>query len=128
MENEIDKVYNELTIQEVIDRPPNEEKYKSWGNTWVKCKCSCGETVIAPLYGVKHDFIKSCGHLRKDKATELIDKIHKENPAPNARYLTYDDKKMNISEWSKETGIPRTTILSRLDKEWPIEKVLEQKG
>jgi hypothetical protein len=34
---------------------------------------------------------------------------------------------MNISEWSKETGIPRSTIAYRISKELPIEKVLERK-
>lgn len=126
MEKEIDKTYNELTIKKIIQRPDGENRYRSWGNTWAKCECSCGEIVEAPLYGIKHDFIKSCGHLRKDKAIALLDKIHKEHPAPNAKYLTYKGVRMNISEWSKKTGIPRTTIMNRLDNDWPIDKVLEK--
>lgn len=126
MEKEIKKTYNELTIRKIIQRPKNEKKYKGWGNTWVECRCSCGEIITAPLYGVTHNFIKSCGHLRKDKAIEILNKTHKGKPASNARYLVYKDKKMNISEWSKKTGIPRTTIMSRIDKGWPIEKVLEK--
>lgn len=126
MEKEIEKTYNELTIKKIIDRPDGEERYKGWGNVWTECECSCGETMIAPLYGVTHGIIKSCGHLRKDMAVELLTKIHKGKPAPNAKYLTYKGKTMNISNWSKKTGIPRTTIISRLDKGLPIEKVLEK--
>ena len=126
MKKEIEKTYNELTIKKIIDRPNGETKYKSWGNVWAECKCSCGETTFAPLYGVTHGYIKSCGHIRKNMAVELLTKAHKGKPALNARYITYKGKTKNISEWSKETGISRTTILNRLNKNLPIEKVLEK--
>ena len=91
-----------------------------------ECQCSCGETTFAPLYGVTHGYIKSCGHIRKNMAIELLTKAHKGKPALNARYITYKGKTKNISEWSKETGISRTTILNRLNKNLPVEKVLEK--
>lgn len=124
--NMIERTFNELTIKEFIPKP-NTDKYKSWNtSTWVKCKCSCGESVEAPLYGIQKGFIKSCGHLRKEQAatnlSENRDSTH------NAIFLTHDGKTMNLSEWSQETGIPRTTIMYRLSKELPVERVLERKN
>lgn len=121
----INKTFNELTICNFIEKP-NTEKYKSWNTSaWVCCKCSCGEKVNAPLYGIINGFIKSCGHIRKEKAIKSIEKNR--NSTATAIYLTYNGKTMNISEWSKETGIPRSTITYRMNKEMPIEKVLERK-
>ena len=83
--------------------------------------------IDVPLYGVTHGYIKSCGHLRTEKALTQLERAKKDNPTPTAIYLTYNGKTMNISEWSKETGIPRSTISYRINKELPIEKVLERK-
>lgn len=126
--NEINKTYNELTIKGFIKKP-NTDKYKSWNTgSWVHCSCSCGNFVDAPLYGIKNGFIKSCGHLRAEKAAKVLEENKKNNPTPTAIYLTHNNKTMNISEWSEETGIPRTTIMYRMKKELPIEKILEKKG
>lgn len=119
--------YNELTIKHFINRP-NTDKYKSWNtNIWVHCECNCGKEIDVPLYGVIHGLIKSCGHLRAEKALAQLNQIKKNNPTPTAIHLTHNDKTLNISEWSKETGIPRSTIMYRLKKNMPIEKVLERK-
>lgn len=128
LNNFINKTFNELTIRRFIE-PPNTNKYKSWNSKlWVHCDCSCGETVDAPLYGVRKGYIKSCGHLRAEKAAETLAETKKTHPNPTAIYLTHDGKTLNISQWSKKTGIPRTTIMYRLDKDMPIEKVLERKN
>lgn len=119
--------FNELTIRKFIKKPKT-DKYKSWNTSiWVHCDCSCGcpEGVDAPLYGVTHGYIKSCGHLRAEKAADSIEKNR--NSTATAIYLTHEDKTMNISEWSKETGIPRSTITYRMNKGLPIEKILERK-
>lgn len=122
------QVINELTIKEIIPKPKKITKYKSWNTgIWVRCECSCGKKIDVPLYGVQKGLIKSCGHYRKIKAAETLKKIKEDNPTPNAVYLTFEGKTQNISEWSKETGIPRSTIMYRLSKEMPIEKVLERK-
>lgn len=123
----INKTFNELTIRKFINKPET-NKYKSWNTSiWVECECSCDKNkrIQVPLYGVTHGFIKSCGHLRAEKAVESIEKNR--NSTATAIYLTYDGKTMNISDWSKETGIPRSTIAYRMNKEMPIEKVLERK-
>lgn len=124
----IGKVFNQLRIDAIIPNPQN-GKYKSWNTgTWVRCTCSCGnEEVEVPLYGVVNGFIKSCGCYRSKKAAETLCKIREQHPTPNAVYLTYEGKTLNIAEWSKETGIPRTTIMYRMAKELPIEKILERK-
>lgn len=125
MENLLNTTINELTIKKFIDKP-NTDKYKSWNtDKWVHCECSCGEEIDAPLYGVQRGLIKSCGHLRKEKAAELIEKNR--NSTAAAVYLTHDGKTLNISDWSKETGIPRSTIMYRMGKELPVEKILERK-
>ena len=125
MEQVIDVTFNELTVRKFIKKPET-DKYKSWNtNIWVHCECSCGEEIDVPLYGVTHGHIKSCGHIRREKAAESIEKNR--NSTVNAVYLTHDGKTMNISDWSKETGIPRSTIAYRMSKEMPVEKVLERK-
>lgn len=123
------KVFNELTIKKVIPKPKRITKYKSWNTgLWIECECSCGKIIQVPLYGVKNGFIKSCGHYRKEKAAETLKKNKENNPTPNAVYITYNGQTKNISEWSEETGIPRTTIMYRLNKEMPVEKIFEKKG
>lgn len=123
----IGKVYNRLKIVEIIPDPQN-GKYKSWNTgVWVRCECECGSVIEAPLYGVQNGYIKSCGCYRSQKAAETLCKIKEQHPTPNAVYLTYNGKTMNIAEWAKETGIPRTTIMYRMAKEMPIEKILERK-
>lgn len=123
----INKTFNELTILECIDRPDT-EKYKTWNTSkWVKCQCSCGEIVDLPLYGVRNGYIKSCGHLRGEKAALTLEENKKNNPTPTAIYLTFKDKTLNISDWSKETGIPRSTIMYRISKELSVEKILERR-
>lgn len=128
MENVINKTINELTIKAIIPRPKHIHKYRSWNtDKWVRCECSCGKIVELPLYGVQNGFIKSCGHYRREKAAETLEKNKMNNPTPNAVYLTYQGKRQNITEWSKETGIPRSTIMYRMNREMPIEKILERK-
>lgn len=127
MDNVIGRTYNELTIESFIEKPDT-DKYKSWNTSvWVRCRCSCDKTVDVPLYGVTHGLIKSCGHYRSQKAAETLAHIKETNPTPNAVYLTYEGKTLNIAEWANETGIPRTTIMYRLSKELPIEEVLRRK-
>lgn len=124
----IDTTFNELTIRSFIDKPDT-DKYKSWNTSkWVHCECSCGNEIDVPLYGVVKGIIKSCGHLRAEKAAENLAEVRRTHPNPTAIYLTFENKTMNISEWSKETGIPRTTIMYRIEKNMPIEKILERKN
>lgn len=125
MEQVINVQFNELMVKNFIKKPET-DKYKSWNTSiWVHCECSCGNEIDVPLYGVTHGHIKSCGHLRAEKAVESMEKNR--NSTATAVYLTHDGKTMNISDWSKETGIPRSTIMYRMNKELPSDKILERK-
>ena len=39
-------------------------------------------------------------------------------------YITYNGKTQTLTDWSKEIGIPRTTLDSRLKRNWSIEDAL----
>lgn len=120
------EIYNELEILEYIPRPDT-EKYRSWNtNKWVHCRCSCGEEIDLPYYGVKNGIIKSCGHLRAEKAQETLAEIKKDNPTPTAIEITYEGETLNISGWSERTGIPRSTISDRLRRELPLSQVFQE--
>ena len=127
MEDIINKTFNELTILECIDRPETATHYKSWNtNNWVRCKCSCGNIIEYPLFGVCHGIIKSCGHKKVEKAIENLSKVRREIPPLNSVYLSYKGETLSISEWSRKLGIPRTTIIYRLRQNQPMEQVLEK--
>lgn len=118
---------NELTIESYSQKPSDmEDKYKSYGGPWVRCKCSCGKEIVAPLYGIKKGFIKSCGHLKGEYGGEVLKKYHEEHEPVNSVYLTIDGETKNISEWSRITGIPRSTILYRMNKKMPPNKIFEK--
>lgn len=120
------QVYNRLTVEEHIVKPDDVEKYQSWNsNDWVRCTCECGNEVRAPFNAVQKGYIKSCGCLRAQCATSTLEKCR--DSTHSAINLKYNNEVHNVAEWSRITGIPRTTILYRLSKEMPIEKVLERR-
>lgn len=120
------QVYNMLTIQEHISKPDNIDKYQSWNsNDWVRCTCECGKEVFAPFNAVQKGYIKSCGCLRTQRAIDTLNECR--DSTHSAINLEYNNEVHNIAEWSRITGIPRTTISYRLSKEMPIEKVLERR-
>jgi len=43
------------------------------------------------------------------------------------RMLTFQGQTMCVSEWGRLLGIPKNTLLNRLKKNWPIEKVLSKR-
>lgn len=120
------RVYNRLTIEEHISKPEGIEKYQSWkSNDWVRCTCKCGNEVLAPFNAIRKGYIKSCGCLRAECASAILEECR--DSTHNAINLEYNNEIHNIAEWSRITGIPRSTILYRLSKEMPVEKVLERK-
>jgi hypothetical protein len=42
--------------------------------------------------------------------------------------ITFEGRTLTASQWSKETGIPRKTILGRLDGGWTVDDVLKPVG
>ena len=129
-ENEIKlgDTINELTILSYSDKPSENEKYKSYGGPWIECQCSCGNKIIAPLYGIKRGFIKSCGHLKGQQGGETLKKYYETHDGNNSIYLTIDNETKNITEWSRITGIPRTTLLYRLNKNIPLSEIFKKEG
>lgn len=128
MENEIALgiTVNDLTILSYSNKPTDEKKYKDYGGPWVKCQCSCGNEVIVPIYGIKKGFIKSCGHRKGQQGGKNLQKYYQDHDPVNSTYLTVDGETRNISEWSKITGIPRTTLLYRISKNMPLEQVFKK--
>jgi hypothetical protein len=51
--------------------------------------------------------------------------IHKSEQSKNRtsnHYITYNNKTMTLTDWSKHLGIKRTTLSSRLRRGWTVEK------
>lgn len=46
------------------------------------------------------------------------------NNKRNNHYLEYDNKRLTMSQWSKQLNLPRTVILYRLKLGWSVEKTL----
>ena len=117
---------NELTILEYTDKPKEETKYEKWGGPWIKCKCSCGNEIIVPVYGVKRGLIKSCGHLKGENGAKTLKEYYKNHDPTNTTYLTVDGVTKNISEWSRCTGIPRSTLIYRMNKKQSITEIFRK--
>lgn len=49
----------------------------------------------------------------------------KHTPSTGVRY-EYKGKRQTLTEWARETGIGRVTILKRLQRGWPIERALTE--
>lgn len=121
-------VINKLKIISYCDRPEDNDKYKDYGGPWVRCECSCGNEIVAPLYGIEKELIKSCGCFKGQQGAKVLKKYYKTHDPVNSNYLTIDGVTRNISEWSKITGVPRTTILYRLSKNVPLDKLFNKES
>jgi hypothetical protein len=119
-------IINELEILAFTNKP-DDTKYKSYGPPWVRCRCSCGKEIIAPLYGIKRGFIKSCGHLKGTSGSAILKKYYEDHDKPTSTYLTINGETRNVSEWSRLSGIPRTTLMYRIKKQYPISKLFDKR-
>lgn len=130
--NSLPITINELTILEEINPPSDNPKYKSAKNlVWVRCKCSCGKFMEAPLTYIMNSQIRSCGHLTDIARAENLRKFRELMKAnhvdmPSSIYLEYNGKILNINQWSKELNINRTTILYRYHQGYPVDKILKK--
>jgi len=53
--------------------------------------------------------------------------IPQSQQAKNRRWchlLTFHGRTMTVTEWSREVGIPRQTLMKRLKNGWPVEAIL----
>lgn len=53
-------------------------------------------------------------------------KIAQMNNRRNSRKITYKGATKTISQWAHELGMARSTIMNRLDQQWPLDKVLSR--
>lgn len=112
----IGKTFHNLTV---IDYAERSDKYKNWGGPFVRCKCSCGNEIVVPLSGIEKGIIKSCGCHKGKAGGDFLKKYYETHEPPNSVYLTVNGETRNISEWSRLTGIPRTTIMARIKNKIP---------
>jgi len=40
------------------------------------------------------------------------------------RRLTFNGQNLTIAQWADKLGVPRETLYTRLNKGWPVEKIL----
>lgn len=118
----IGKTFNQLTIEDVVPKPDT-EKYSSWNTSlWVRCKCTCGNIIEVPFYGINNELIKSCGCLKAK-----LDKEKLKNQNKIGILLTYNGETKNLLQWSKDLGIKYSTIKYRYAHGMPPNKILEKK-
>jgi hypothetical protein len=43
----------------------------------------------------------------------------------NNRMIEFDGKTATLSQWAEEIGVPRETLLSRLDRGWDLQRALD---
>lgn len=87
------------------------------------------------------NFLKDMGEKPKEKTLDRIDNSQGYSPfncrwatieqqannKRNNRMLTYKGETLNLTQWSKKTGIHRETLLSRIKAGYTPEQVIEHK-
>lgn len=73
--------------------------------------------------GLSIDRIDNSKGYSPDNCRWVTNKIQQNNKTDN-RLITFDNKTMNVTQWSKELGIKSGTIFNRLFKGWSVEKAL----
>ncbi len=126
-------------------------EYKSWESMIARCYNENhfsyndyggrGITVCDEWRNSFESFLKDMGERPIDKTLDRVENdkgYYKENcrwatkkeqaiNRHNTIYLTFNNKRLTLEEWSKETNIPVGTIKSRLVDKWIIERVLTTK-
>lgn len=123
--NIIGSKFNELTVIKYIKKPDT-NKYKDYPGPWVECRCSCGAKVKVPLYALKKNLVKSCGHYKGQIGGETLKRYYKDHDPSNTIYITYNQETKSVSDWSRDTGIPRTTIAYRINQNLPLDQVFKK--
>lgn len=125
------------------------QTYKSWSEMKFRCKnphhsrtdCYVGVTYCEEWEKFEN-FFKDMGIRPEGTTLDRIDPRGNYEPSncrwadyhtqainkTNSRYLTFNGETKHISEWSKITGIKRSTISARiLSYGWSVEKALTTK-
>ena len=73
--------------------------------------------------GLEIDRIDYTGNYCPENCRWVSRKTNANNKSSN-RYLTFDGKTLTVTQWSELVGIPRTCILARLNRGWPLDQAL----
>lgn len=92
------------------------------GATWWDCICDCGRETRVRDANVAAGRTRSCGCSHQEPQVLARTKASAE------RILVHEGRRQNVSEWSRELGIARSTIYYRLDKGWKMTEVLRQQA
>lgn len=114
---------------------PNASEYEHYGGRGIKV---CDEWNKTPggydsFYewamsngykkGLTIDRINNDGNYEPSNCRWVTQKEQANNTSPN-HYLTYNNRTLNIMQWSEETGINYATIIARIKYGWTTEEVL----
>ena len=94
------KKFGNLTLIKELPMVPGRN------HKWL-CRCDCGNFCDVYDFNLLRGNTKSCGCLLY-------------------RYITYQNKTLNMTEWAREVGISYWALAKRISRGWPIEKALTQ--
>jgi hypothetical protein len=55
-------------------------------------------------------------------------KIEQMSNRSNCRYLTYNAETKTAAEWARHLGIGHSALLARINRGWPLERVLSERS
>jgi hypothetical protein len=126
-------IYTAWTHMRLRCLNPKDRNYKNYGGRGIKI-CSewdsfenfC-EWSINNGYkeGLSIDRINNDGNYEPDNCRWATSETQQNNRRVT-RYITINGVTKSLSEWAKETGIPRSTIYSRLVKNYPPEEIIRK--
>lgn len=110
---------------------PNNHKYESYGLRGIKVCVEWENSFEQFITDMGRREFKGASIERRDNSKGYCkNNCFWANPTTQARnrrsnlYLEYDNKRMLLIDWAKETGIPMKRISSRLKRGWSVERSL----
>ena len=93
---------------------------------------------VSPRWGTFANFLEDMGECPPGATLDRIDnekgyepnncrwatRAQQNRNTRGNRWLTFDGRRMVLSDWAKERGINKTTLRMRLERGWPVEKSL----
>jgi hypothetical protein len=107
MENSLSKKYGMMTIVKITSAPAHVSNQRAKYQTWVECKCDCGNTSTKMLNSLKNG-LRSCGCLRHRRGSE------------NPGFIGYKGISGKIFTHIKRTAAGGTNKRKRVCKEFKL--------